>query len=54
MSVQNKTRGSRLGRAFAVMSAAISVSAAVENHRRPNSRDLHTLGIDPKAFDRLG
>ncbi|CAN7604358.1 MULTISPECIES: hypothetical protein [Neorhizobium] len=54
MSVQKKIRGSAIGRAFAVMSAAISVSAAVENHRRPSNRDLTTLGIDPKAFDRLG
>lgn len=54
MSVQSKTRRGVISRAFAVMSAAISVSAAVENHRRPNSRDLNTLGIDPKAFDRLG
>ncbi|WP_162894917.1 hypothetical protein [Rhizobium terrae] len=53
MSVQTKTRGNAFTRAFAVMSAAISVSAAVENHRRPTSRDLNTLGIDPKAFDRL-
>ncbi|MFB9949835.1 hypothetical protein ACFFP0_13300 [Rhizobium puerariae] len=53
MSVQKKTRGNAISRAFAVMSAAISVSAAVENHRRPNSRDLDTLGIDPKAFDRI-
>ncbi|CDN50601.1 hypothetical protein [Neorhizobium galegae] len=54
MSAQKKTRGSAIGRAFAVMSAAISVSAAVENHRRPSNVDLTTLGIDPKAFDRLG
>ncbi len=54
MPAQNKTRRGVIGRAFAVMSAAISVSAAVENHRRPNHRDLTTLGIDPQAFDRLG
>ncbi|EUC00551.1 hypothetical protein PMI07_003837 [Rhizobium sp. CF080] len=54
MSVQTKSRRGVIGRAFAVMSAAISVSAAVENHRRPSNRDLNTLGIDPKAFDRLG
>lgn len=51
MSVQNKTRGGAFGRAFAVVTAAIAVSAAVENRRRPSSRDLTTLGIDPKAFD---
>ncbi len=50
---QRKTRGSAIGRALAVVSAAISVSAAVENHRRPKNRDLETLGIDPTAFDRI-
>ncbi|MDR6816058.1 hypothetical protein J2X76_001212 [Neorhizobium sp. 2083] len=54
MSVQSKSRRGIISRAFAVMGAAISVSAAVENHRRPSHRDLNTLGIDPKAFDRLG
>jgi hypothetical protein len=53
MTVQKKNRGA-FGRAFAVVSAAIAVSAAVENHRRPKSRDLNTLGIDPNAFDKLG
>jgi len=53
MTVQKKSRGA-FGRAFAVVSAAIAVSAAVENHRRPKSRDLNTLGIDPNAFDKLG
>jgi hypothetical protein len=54
MSVQNKNRGSRLSRAFAIFGAAISASAAVENHRRPKNSDLTTLGIDPRAFDRIG
>lgn len=53
MSIKNKTRGGAIGRAFAVMNAAISVSAAVESRRRPNNRDLQMLGIDPKAFDRF-
>jgi hypothetical protein len=52
MIAQKKNRGA-FGRAFAVVSAAIAVSAAVENHRRPKSGDLNTLGIDPKAFDQL-
>ncbi|TCV75737.1 hypothetical protein EDE05_101535 [Neorhizobium sp. R1-B] len=52
MIAQKKNRGA-FGRAFAVVSAAIAVSAAVENHRRPKSHDLNTLGIDPKAFDQL-
>jgi hypothetical protein len=53
MSVNTKKRGNSFTRAFAVMSAAIAVSAAVENRRRPAGRDLDTLGIDRNAFDRL-
>jgi len=41
-----------LGRAFAVFGAAINVSNAIENRSRPSVRDLSTLGLDPKAFDR--
>ncbi len=54
MSILNNSRGSRLSRAFAIFGAAVSASAAVENGRRPRNRDLNTLGIDPKAFDRIG
>jgi hypothetical protein len=54
MSVKSKSRFGAVGRAFDVIGAAIAVSAAVENRRRPSSRDLTTLGIDPQAFDRLG
>lgn len=54
MSAQSKTRTNPIGRAFAVLGAAISVSAAVENRRRPNNRDLQTLGIDPANFNLLG
>jgi hypothetical protein len=54
MSIQNNSRGNRFSRAFAIVGAAISASAAVENGRRPRNRDLNTLGIDPKAFDRIG
>lgn len=50
---KSKSRFAAFGRALNVMGAAISVSAAVEGHRRPSSRDLNTLGIDPKAFERL-
>lgn len=54
MSAHNSNRGSRFGRAFAIFGAAIAASAAVENRRRPKASDLDTLGIDPKAFDRIG
>lgn len=54
MYAQNKKRGSRISRAFAIFGAAVSASAAVENHRRPKNSDLTILGIDPKAFDRIG
>lgn len=39
------------GRAFSILGAASAASAAVEANRRPNKRDLETLGIDPKSFD---
>lgn len=38
------------GEAFAIFSAAISASAAVQNHRRPSERSLRQLGIDPAQF----
>ncbi len=46
-------RGGFIGRAIAVFGAAAAASAAVEGGRKPQSRDLVTLGIDPKAFDRM-
>ena len=53
MSVQTKNRGNAFSRAFAVFGAAIAVSAAVEGHRKAKHSDLRTLGIDPKAFERI-
>jgi hypothetical protein len=53
MSINTKKRGNSFTRAFAVVGAAIAVSAAVENRRRPAGRDLETLGIDPDAFNRI-
>jgi hypothetical protein len=46
-------RGGFIGRAIAVFGAATAASAAVEGGRKPQARDLKTLGIDPKAFDRV-
>lgn len=55
MSIQsNNIRSGFLGRAIAVFGAAVAASAAVENHRAPKKRDLDILGIDAKAFDRIG
>lgn len=54
MSTRISNRGNRFTRAFAIFGAAVAASAAVENHRRPSSRDLDTLGIDPKTFNRIG
>ncbi|WP_164901776.1 hypothetical protein [Neorhizobium lilium] len=54
MSVQKHSRGNRISRAFAIFGAAIAASAAVEGGRRPQSRDLNTLGIDAQAFERIG
>lgn len=54
MTAQKTNRGSRIARAFSIFGAAIAASAAVGNRRRPSNRDLDILGIDPKAFDRVG
>jgi hypothetical protein len=53
MSASIKNRVGAFGRALALFGAAVSASAAVENNRRPNARDLETLGIDPQAFSRV-
>jgi hypothetical protein len=54
MTMQKKSRGNAFSRAFAVFGAAVAVSAAIENRRRPSNSDLSTLGIEPNAFNRLG
>ncbi|WP_082910304.1 hypothetical protein [Sinorhizobium glycinis] len=46
----SKNRMGFIGRAFAVLGAATAAAAAVEGHRRPSARDLHTLGINPANF----
>lgn len=54
MSYMKSIREGFLGRAFAVIGAANAVSAAVDAGRRPQGRHLQTLGIDAKAFERIG
>lgn len=46
-------RGGFIGRAIAVFGAAAAASAAVEGGRKPQKRDLVTLGIEPNAFERV-
>lgn len=41
---------SAVGDFLAVIGSAVAVSASIEAGRKPRSRDLHKLGIDPKAF----
>lgn len=48
-----KTSRSFFGETFAVLGAALSVSAAVRAHRKPARADLEALGIDGKAFDKV-
>ena len=43
----------RLHRTFATLAAAARAANAVEDSHRPQARDLETLGIDPRAFNRL-
>lgn len=33
-----------------VFGAAVGAASAVRNHRAPDPRDLHRLGIDPERF----
>ncbi|WP_162241351.1 MULTISPECIES: hypothetical protein [unclassified Rhizobium] len=44
------TKRNIFGRAFAVIGAASAAAAAIEGGRRPQARDLNTLGIDPASF----
>ena len=48
-----KTLVRRFHRTFAALAAAARAANAVEEHRRPQSSDLKTLGIDPAAFDSM-
>ncbi|QTK79997.1 hypothetical protein AT6N2_C2375 [Agrobacterium tumefaciens] len=48
-----KTSRHFFGETFAVLGAALSVSAAVRAHRKPARADLEALGIDGKAFDKV-
>ncbi|WP_183845837.1 hypothetical protein [Rhizobium etli] len=52
-AIRNSVRAGFLGRAFATLSAANAVSAAVEAGRRPRARDLQELGIDPASFGQV-
>ncbi|MBB2675942.1 UNVERIFIED_ORG: hypothetical protein GGE44_005556 [Rhizobium esperanzae] len=52
-AIRNSIRAGFLGRAFATLSAANAVSAAVEAGRRPRARDLQDLGIDPASFSQV-
>ncbi|MDM9620710.1 MULTISPECIES: hypothetical protein [unclassified Rhizobium] len=53
MSFRQSIRDGFLGRAFAMIGAANAVSATIESGRRPKSRDLRELGIDPSMFGRI-
>lgn len=39
---------------FGIVDSAISVSAAVREHRNARTSDLARLGIDPEQFKRIG
>ncbi len=44
----------RIGSAMRTFGSAVAASRAVERGMIPAERDLVTLGIDPKAFARIG
>lgn len=43
----------RIGELFRTFGSAVAAAAAIEHGHRPNNRDLVTLGIDPRHFDRI-
>ncbi|MDK1374561.1 MULTISPECIES: hypothetical protein [unclassified Sinorhizobium] len=50
MSKIRKVGRGLLGRTFAAIGAANAIASAIEDNRRPDDRDLRTLGIDPVTF----
>jgi hypothetical protein len=44
----------RIGDIIATFGSAVAAAHAVETGRRPRARDLAALGIEPKAFDKIG
>lgn len=49
-----RTAASRFLDVFDGIGAAFAAAGAVRNHRQPDPRHLERLGIDPKAFERIG
>jgi len=43
-----------IGDMIAALGSAIAAAHAVEAGRRPRAQDLVKLGIEPKAFERIG
>ena len=39
---------------ISIVMAVVAAAHAVETGRRPRARDLAALGIEPKAFDKIG
>ncbi|WP_200957818.1 hypothetical protein [Mesorhizobium sp. Root157] len=39
---------------FIALGSAVAVSSAIEAGRKPKARHLSNLGIDPRAFDKIG
>ena len=44
---------SAIGGFFSTFGSAVAVSRAVNAGRKPHSRDLRVLGIDPAQFDTI-
>ncbi len=44
----------RIGNLLDVFGSAVAAARAVEANRQPSARDLDVLGIDPKAFAKIG
>ena len=50
MTVRRSNPLQAFGRAFTILSAAATASAAVRNHRRPTDETLKAMGIEPSSF----
>jgi len=50
----NRKVFSAIGDFFTVFGSAAAASRAVRAGRKPRANDLHNLGMDPTAFDKMG
>ena len=52
-AMKRHTALSRIGNIIAIFGSAVAAAHAAEAGRRPRTRDLANLGIEPKAFEAI-